>query len=76
MNPSTIDLSRRRALKALGAAGVLGASGCAGMRTGDADVPVMMDGHVHITNRIYWEKIDPWMPHDGGWDYARARASE
>src|SRR5205085_1933093 len=21
------------------------------------------------------EKIDPWMPHDGGWDYARARAS-
>ena len=75
MNESRIDLSRRRALKALGAAGVLGASGCAGMRTGDADVPVMMDGHVHIINRIYWEEIDPWMPHDGGWDYARARAS-
>jgi len=75
MNEARIDLSRRRALKALGAAGVLGASGCAGMGTADAYVPVMMDGHVHITNRIYWEKIDPWMPHDGGWDYARARAS-
>src|SRR3954465_6253932 len=75
MNESSIDLSRRRALRALGAAGVLGASGCSGMRTADADVPVMMDGHVHITNRIYWEKINPWMPHDGGWDYARARAS-
>jgi membrane dipeptidase len=34
-----------------------------------------MDGHVHVTNRIYWEDIDPWTPHDGGWDYARARAS-
>jgi membrane dipeptidase len=34
-----------------------------------------MDGHVHITNRVYWEKIDPWQPHDGGWDYARARAA-
>src|SRR6185295_17964490 len=75
MNETRIDLSRRRALKALGAAGVLSASGCAGMRPADADAPVMMDGHVHITNRIYWEKIDPWMPHDGGWDYARARAS-
>ena len=75
MNESRIDLSRRRALKALGAAGVLGASGCSSMGTGQADAPVMMDGHVHITNRIYWEKIDPWMPHDGGWDYARARAS-
>jgi membrane dipeptidase len=34
-----------------------------------------MDGHVHITNRVYWEKIDPWQPHDGAWDYARARAA-
>jgi membrane dipeptidase len=34
-----------------------------------------MDGHVHITNRIYWEKIDPWQPTERGWDYARARAA-
>jgi membrane dipeptidase len=34
-----------------------------------------MDGHVHITNRVYWEKIDPWQPYDAGWDYARARAA-
>jgi membrane dipeptidase len=35
-----------------------------------------MDGHVHITNRIYWEKLDPWAPQTGaGWDYARAKAA-
>jgi membrane dipeptidase len=34
-----------------------------------------MDGHVHITNRIYWEGIDPWQPIGVGWDYARARAA-
>jgi membrane dipeptidase len=75
MDESGFDPSRRRALKALGAAGVLGASGCSTTGSAPTDAPVFMDGHVHITNRIYWEKIDPWMPHDGGWDYARARAS-
>ena len=75
MNDSRLNNSRRRALKALGAAGVLGATGCATNGPGPFDTPVFMDGHVHITNRIYWEKIDPWMPHDGGWDYARAKAS-
>lgn len=75
MTESTINSARRRALKALGAAGVLGASGCATTGAGSTDTPVLMDGHVHITNRIYWEKIDPWMPHDGGWDYARAKQS-
>lgn len=34
-----------------------------------------MDGHVHVTNRVYWERIDPWQPQDVGWDYARARAA-
>ena len=34
----------------------------------------MMDGHVHIINRVYWEGIDVWQPQPGiGWDYARAR---
>jgi membrane dipeptidase len=37
--------------------------------------PVLMDGHVHAINRVYWEKIDTWEPHEGGWDFARARAA-
>ena len=40
-----------------------------------ADVLVLMDGHVHVTNRIYWEKIDAWEPQKSGWDYAQARAA-
>lgn len=33
-----------------------------------------MDGHVHITDRVYREGIDPWMPQPvGPFDYARAR---
>ncbi len=34
----------------------------------------MADGHVHITNRVYWEGIDPWQPQPFGFDYARAVA--
>jgi membrane dipeptidase len=33
---------------------------------------LLMDGHVHIINRVYWEKIDPWQKTATGWDYARA----
>ena len=36
---------------------------------------ILADGHVHITNRVYWEGIDPWKPQSvGQFDYARARA--
>jgi membrane dipeptidase len=36
--------------------------------------PLLVDGHAHITNRVYWEGIDPWQPQPvGPWDYARAR---
>lgn len=36
--------------------------------------PLLMDGHTHITNRVYWEGIDPWTPQSVGmFDYARAR---
>jgi membrane dipeptidase len=42
----------------------------------DADpIEIVMDGHVHVTNRIYWEGIDPWSPTKQGWDFARARAA-
>jgi hypothetical protein len=38
------------------------------------NAPIMMDGHVHIINRVYWEGIDAWQEQPGiGWDYARAR---
>ena len=35
---------------------------------------LVMDGHTHITNRVYWEGIDPWTAQPVGmFDYARAR---
>ncbi len=35
---------------------------------------IVVDGHVHITNRVYWEGIDPWQTQTtGSWDYARAK---
>jgi membrane dipeptidase len=40
----------------------------------EGDPDIVMDGHVHITNRIYWEGIDPWKPTKQGWDFARAKA--
>jgi membrane dipeptidase len=41
----------------------------------DGDPDIVMDGHVHITNRIYWEGIDSWKPTKQGWDFARAKAA-
>jgi len=36
--------------------------------------PILADGHVHITDRVYFEGIDPWKKQPvGDWDYARAR---
>ena len=73
--------SRRRALKLLGAGAVAGAAPASVARCSPAaaqgvpptPVPLLMDGHVHIINRVYWEKIDPWQPPQGaGWDYGRA----
>lgn len=37
--------------------------------------PVVVDGHTHIMNRVYWEHIDPWQPQPFGFDFARAFAS-
>ena len=50
-------------------------SGVATMaQTSTESGPILMDGHVHITNRVYWEGIDPWQPQPAGvFDYARAR---
>lgn len=67
------DWSRRAGLKGL----ALGAAIALGWRkaSAQAEVPILMDGHVHITNRVYWEGIDPWQPQASGWDYARAWAA-
>ncbi len=81
---NTCIASRRRALKVLVGAGLAVLSGGlpswprGARRQKDATNavhPLLMDGHVHVTNRIYWEKIDPWTPQSFGWDYARARAA-
>lgn len=32
----------------------------------------IIDGHVHNTNRVYWEGIDPWEKQSFGFDYASA----
>ena len=38
------------------------------------DDAIVVDGHVHITNRVFWEGIDPWQVQETGlWDYARAK---
>ena len=38
------------------------------------DDAIVVDGHVHITNRVYMEGIDPWEAQTTGlWDYARAK---
>ena len=37
-----------------------------------APIPFIVDGHTHITNRVYWEQIDPWQKQAFGFDYASA----
>src|ERR1700759_1898506 len=68
--------TRRRLLKSAGAFAALAAAGAAGRAyAADGDPEIVMDGHVHVVNRIYWEGIDPWTPQKQGWDYARARSA-
>jgi membrane dipeptidase len=68
--------SRRDALKLFGAtaltAAMPGAFGVSSAQ-GQGGPPLLMDGHVHIINRVYWEGIDAWQEQPGiGWDFARA----
>ena len=73
--------SRRSVLKTIGggalaaAAAPLAVDAAHGETATPSGPPILMDGHVHITTRVYWEKIDPWKPQSTGWDYARARAA-
>ena len=35
---------------------------------------IVIDGHKHITNRVYWEGLDPWKAQQTGLDdYARSK---
>jgi membrane dipeptidase len=78
-------IARRRALRlgGLAALSALGYAGTGAASSAMAQAPaaaadpgyILMDGHVHVTNRIYWDKADAWQPLEGGWDYARARAT-
>jgi membrane dipeptidase len=36
---------------------------------------ILMDGHVHVTNKTFWLGIDTWQPSPTGtgWDYLRAK---
>ena len=81
MAAKSITPSRRHALKLLGAGALLASTKSWAQTATPAPTPalapkLLMDGHVHVTNRVYWELIDPWQPqsYEAGWDYARARA--
>ena len=70
---ATFQASRRQALKLLGA-GTLAMSTRAWAQA--APPPLLMDGHVHAINRVYWEKADLWQDVPAaGWDFKRARAA-
>jgi membrane dipeptidase len=75
-NPQRAAPDRRKVLKSGAAFAALAAIGGAGRaEAADGDPEIVMDGHVHVVNRIYWEGIDPWTPQKQGWDYARARSA-
>ena len=74
------DAARRRLLKGL-ASGAGAASAPAVLQVANAadrpkDLKILMDGHVHVTTRAYWEDIDLWKPQPAstGWNFAQARA--
>ena len=78
MAKSDFEISRRNALRMLGGTALAAGLGTAAraQTAGSGATPTLfMDGHVHITNRVYWEKADFWQPQPGNWDYGRARAA-
>src|SRR5713101_583569 len=82
------DALRTFAGSALAAIGTSVSSSRAEAHTGSADdsesrgprpprrrSQILMDGHVHVTNKTFWLGIDTWQPSPTGtgWDYLRAR---
>jgi membrane dipeptidase len=75
-NRPPIAQTRRDILKSTAALAALAATGApTRLFAADGDPEIVMDGHVHVINRVYWEGIDPWTPQKQGWDYARARSA-
>ena len=67
-------------LSAVLAAGLLVPSGREGALAQRSSVAalhhdaIVVDGHQHMINRVYWEGLDPWTAQTTGlWDYARAK---
>lgn len=76
MGKTEFHFSRRQALRMLGTGALVATGAAAKASAQTVNTPVLlMDGHVHVTNRVYWEKADLWQARDAGWDYARARAA-
>jgi microsomal dipeptidase-like Zn-dependent dipeptidase len=72
---SNFHTSRRRVLKLLSTGAFVLSTKAWGQTSPVTSPSVLMDGHVHAINRVYWEKADLWQPvPDVGWDFARARA--
>src|SRR3954462_4120140 len=81
------DTDRRNLLKRLaggaaaasvpvGVGGIMEMASAADQAAGPKDLKIVMDGHVHVTTRAYWEDIDLWKPQPAGtgWNFAQARA--
>src|SRR5262249_39804743 len=79
-------LTRRDALRGLGALAAAGSSLVSTAAAADTEDHghhkpsrrngrILMDGHVHVTNRTFWLGTDTWKPTPAstGWDYLRAR---
>src|SRR5436190_11207624 len=60
----------------LGVGGIMEMASAADQAAGPKDLKIVMDGHVHVTTRAYWEDIDLWKPQPAGtgWNFAQARA--
>jgi len=74
------DAVRRSLLKSFAggaaAASIPLAAHAADKKAGAKNGQILMDGHVHVTTRAYWEDIDLWKPQPDwtGWNFAQARA--
>src|SRR5882762_2739428 len=84
-------MSRRDTLRGFGAGALaavgtsLSSSAAAGASAADTESlgpkpsrrkgRILMDGHVHVTNKTFWLGIDTWQPSPTGtgWDYLRAK---
>ena len=70
-----MNFRRRQFLHLAAGAAVLPAVSRRASAQSPASQPLLVEGHAHITNRVYWEGIDPWKVQSVGQSYARARAA-